>query len=72
MQSCTGNAIDLENLIKRECEEFLVNTTHTLIAELSYWRLVTWKVREDIVLHPETTINGSHSSVTYIHVTLSF
>jgi len=62
----------MESLIRQECEKFLVNTTHSPIAKLSYWRLLSWKVINDVILHPVTTINEEQTAVMHLHVTLPF
>lgn len=59
----------MESLLKQECERLLVGTTHSPIAELSYLRLLTWKVSNDTILHPVTTINGAEP---HLHVALPF
>ena len=62
----------LEEAVKHECKQFLKNDTHSPLAELSYWRLLAWKVNEDTVLHPVTTISEDLSTVRHLHVELKF
>ena len=61
-QSSQGD-VRMQDLVRQECDEFLVNTTSTTIAELSFWRLLTWKARNDTVRHPVTTLNADCTQV---------
>ena len=65
-----ASAHDLEALVQRECTQFLVNVSHGPIAELSFWRLLAWKVRNDTVVHPTTTIIEALTTVRHQHVSM--
>lgn len=54
----------MQDIVRQECNEFLVNTTSTPVAELSFWRLLTWKARNDTVRHPVTTLNADCTQVS--------
>lgn len=60
----------LEELLRIECDEFLVNTSHSPIGELSYWQLLAAKARNDINTHPVTTISPNKTVVCYREITL--
>ncbi len=61
----------MQDIVRQECNSFLVNTTSTPIAELSFWRLLSWKARNDTVRHPVTTLNTDCTQViraTSVHI----
>lgn len=73
-QACPSNngGRELEAVVEQECTRFLINTSHSPIAELSFWRLVCWKASNDTVMHPVTTIDTKLTSVSHLHVCLRF
>lgn len=62
----------LELLVIDECKTFFRNDTHSPIAELSYWRLLTRKVGIDTAHHPVTHIDEDQTTVRYLDITLRF
>ena len=61
----------LFSLVKDKCNSFLVNTSSSPIAELSYWRLLTRSVGNDSVWHLVTTLNDNCTRVSHMQIDLS-
>lgn len=61
----------LEESVRTECRQYLVNTTPTPAAELLYWRLLTWTASNDTVRHPVTTINADCTQVNHLGIELN-
>ena len=61
----------LEHIVREQCRQFLVNTNPSPIAELSYWRLLTWTASNDAVRHPITTVNDDCTQLSHRTITLS-
>ena len=64
--------LELDKVIERECMQCLVNISPSAIAELSFWRLLTWRVSEGVIVHPATTIDETKASVRHLHIELAF
>ena len=64
------DAGQLEELMKRECHRFLVNSRRTPIAVLSHWRLLGRTASNDTVTHPVTTLNEDCTIITHQDVQL--
>jgi hypothetical protein len=61
-----SGGLSLEELIREECNRHLVNTSRGPVAELSYWRLLTEKARNDTVTHPITTVSPDLTEVYHL------
>ncbi|KAL8689011.1 MAG: hypothetical protein Q9218_005217, partial [Villophora microphyllina] len=61
----------LKTLVREQFTRFQINTTATPIAELSFWRLLTWTASNDTVRHPVTTMNADCTQVTHLGIELS-
>ncbi|KAI4264672.1 MAG: hypothetical protein L6R42_000232 [Xanthoria sp. 1 TBL-2021] len=61
----------LEESVRTECRQYLVNTTATAAAELLYWRLLTWTASNDTVHHPVTTMNADCTQVNHSGIELN-
>ena len=66
----TRSSSTLEAVVRGECKNFLVNTKATPMAELLYWRLLTWTASNDTVRHPVTTVNASCTQVNHLGIEL--
>ena len=62
--------VHLEHIVREQCQQFLVNTNSSPIAELSYWRLLTWTASNDAVRHPVITINNDCTQISHRAITL--
>ena len=60
----------LESFIKDECVRFLVNTSPSPIGELSFWRLLCSRARNDSQRHPVTTISPDCMQVSHANIEL--
>ena len=61
-----SGALSLEELIREECNRHLVNTSRGPVAELSYWRLLTEKARNDTVTYSITTVSPDLTEVYHL------
>ena len=61
----------LEAEMRAVCERYLINTSRTATAVLSYWRLLLFKAGNDVVLHPTTTIDEAKMVVNHLDLSLS-
>ena len=61
----------LQDIVRRECQHYLVNTSSSPIAELSFWRLLTWTASNDTVRHPVTTMNDDCTQVSHGSITMN-
>ena len=59
-----------ENYVRRQCDRYLVNTSPTPIAELSYWRLLVRSCRQDGVQYPATTLSPDCTQIHHLHLEL--
>lgn len=56
---------DLENIMRKERNLYLINSRSTPVAELSTWRLMSWTASSDSVRHPITTVNDDCTLVLH-------
>lgn len=70
LESELDSGVELDNLIRRECNRYLVNTTREPIAQLSYRRLLASKAKNDVVTHPVTTLSPHHDVTHHLHLSL--
>lgn len=61
----------LEDLVHVECNQHLVNTTRSSIAELSYWRLMSRTASNDTVTHSVTYLNEEQTIVNHLHLEMN-
>lgn len=61
----------LQSLVQENCHQFLVNTSPSPVAELSYWRLLSRSASNDSVYHPVTTLNEDCTRVCHLQIDLS-
>ena len=63
--------VNLKQIVREQCQQFLVNTNFNLIVELSYWRLLIWIVNNDVVRHSIIMINDDCTQINHRTITLS-
>ena len=61
----------LQDIVRAECQHYLINTCFSSIAELSFWRLLIWTVSNDIVRHSVITINDNCTRVSHATITMN-
>ena len=61
----------LQDIVRAECQHYLVNTCSSPVAELSFWRLLTWTASNDTVRHPVTTMNDDCTQVSHATITMN-
>ena len=61
----------LKQIVREQCQQFLVNTNFNSIVELSYWRLLTWIASNDVVRHSIIIINNDCTQINHKAITLS-
>jgi hypothetical protein len=65
-----NKSFTLEGLLRKECSQFLVNSSRSPIAELSYWRLMAGLTKNDSVTPPTTSVSDDHKVVTHRDLTM--
>ena len=60
----------LQQFFLEECQRFLLNTTATPVAELSYWRLMSRTASNDSIQMPITTVSTDLSQVSHSSIVL--
>ena len=61
----------LQNIVRRECQHYLINTCSNSVVELSFWRLFIWIVNNEIVRHSIITMNDDCTQVNHATIIMN-
>ena len=60
--------VNMKELIRKECDQFLKNFTFNSIVELSWWRLLSWIASNDFVRHSIIIVNEDCTLINHKNV----